>query len=197
MDVTWHILCDVTKSTSQTIIGCVTQRQMDAPDSTKKVTKNTMKSLTGASKGEDRIDKLLKGMDIIYESQKSFTQCKDKRCLPFDFMIVVNGRVAVIEYDGRQHFEIVKEFHKGDPIDSKEAFDKGHRHDITKNMFTIKYNISLLRISHKEDEHIEKWVVDFIEALRKSNKRVEMFSNLILYSEPYGHHSDKDACLIM
>ena len=34
----------------------------------------------------------------------TFEECRDKAKLPFDFLIVKNNKIGIIEFDGRQHF---------------------------------------------------------------------------------------------
>ena len=60
------------------------------------------------SKGEMLIESLLKKNNIIFETQHTFDDCKFKRVLLFDFYLPKQN--ILIEYDGRQHFEIVKAF---------------------------------------------------------------------------------------
>ena len=145
------------------------------------------------SKGVQRIETLLKGLDLDdFSREKRFTACKDSRTLPFDFIIIVNGRIGLIEYDGAQHFQMVPRFHA-----SEEDFVRQQNHDIIKNRFTRDRNISLCRISYLEDAQIEKHVTEFVTALRtvKKNTRIVIFSNSNLYCYPYGH--EKKSCAIM
>lgn len=138
-----------------------------------------------ASKGERMLQESLDQLKIENRTQYTFQGCKDKRCLPYDFMIMVDGRVGVIEYDGRAHFEIVKQFHGSDPEISLSKFQKQQNHDLIKNRYTRDNNISLLRISYKEDDEILKWLTDFIHKMKSTSKRVDLFSNPELYNDPY------------
>lgn len=137
-----------------------------------------------ASKGECTIQEALDQLKIENRSQFTFKDCRDKRCLPFDFMIIVDGRVGLIEYDGINHFQIVKKFHGADPDKALIKFNKQKNHDLIKNRFARDSNISLLRISYKEDSEILKWLSEYTYKM-KSGKRIEMFSNSDLYSDPY------------
>ena len=67
-------------------------------------------------RGETRISKFLENKNIKHVSQKRFPECKDKNTLPFDFYI--SSRKILIEYQGRQHFEYVRHFHR-----SKKGFE--------------------------------------------------------------------------
>src|ERR1019366_2763364 len=102
------------------------------------------------SEGVRRIYTLLRGLDILCHMEVRYHQCSDIKPLPFDFLIVVNGRVGLIEYDGRQHFELVPTFHKN----GEEDLKKQKEHDVIKNRFCRAKQISLLRIAHTEDKYI-------------------------------------------
>ncbi len=148
------------------------------------------------SKGCQRIETLLKGLEIEFRREFTFRKCKDLRVLPFDFMIIVNGSVAVIEYDGRQHFEIVPRFHGSNVEKAQEKLTKQHNHDLIKNKYTQTHNISLLRIAYAEDDIIEKLVTDFITNVKKyPSTRTDLFSNPTLYTQPYGPADS--GCLLM
>jgi len=60
------------------------------------------------SKGEDMIAKYLSDKKIEFEKQKTFSDCKYKRLLKFDFYIPSIN--TAIEYQGIQHFEPVEYF---------------------------------------------------------------------------------------
>lgn len=149
------------------------------------------------SKGVKRIMALLDGLGVDYRLEFTFRNCKDIRCLPFDIMVIVNGLVAVIEYDGKQHFELVSRFHGSDTRKAKEKLDKQRLHDLMKNRYCRDHHISLLRISYQEDDNIEKWVTEFITSLTKQSAPtpITIFSNHTLYSTPYG--IEESWCQIM
>jgi very-short-patch-repair endonuclease len=124
------------------------------------------------------IEAHLKELKIIYRVEVRYDGCKANRTLPFDFEIIVNGRVAVIEYDGEQHFQYVSKFHGQD----RSNLDKQRKRDIKKTTFAYQQQFSLLRISYKEQSDITKIIDAFIAAMR-SGKTVHHFSNPELYSE--------------
>ena len=67
------------------------------------------------SKGEDKIASLLKSNRISFKQEVSFPDLKSLKGnqLRFDFAIFSKGKlVALIEYDGEQHFHRVPYFHK-------------------------------------------------------------------------------------
>lgn len=112
------------------------------------------------SKGEKLVAKILKERNIQFERQSKIEGCKNKRKLPFDFIIKDNQTIKlVIEWDGRQHFE---------PVVSYGGED-GHLtavyNDKIKNEFCANRNIPLLRIpywTHKKE--VEKMIEDALEA---------------------------------
>ena len=55
------------------------------------------------SKGEIKVEKVLRELGIEFETQVRFADCKDKRSLPFDFKV---GNL-LIEYQGQHHFQPV------------------------------------------------------------------------------------------
>lgn len=100
------------------------------------------------SKGEQKISDVLNKMNILFIRQKTFDDCKGKkRKLPFDFYLL--DYIACVEYDGRQHFEIVNAF--GGELE----FSDIQRNDKIKNEFLKNNNINLLRISYCQYNNIE------------------------------------------
>lgn len=105
------------------------------------------------SSGETFIINLLEDNKIDFEFQKSFEDCRNpetKRPLFFDFYI--SSLKTIIEYDGKQHFEPVKYW------GGLEAFQKVRERDEIKNLYCLKSNLKLIRISYSED---------ILEVLRK------------------------------
>ena len=95
------------------------------------------------SLGEKNISNILKKYDIQFKKQKTFKDCKHKCKLRFDFYLPdIN---TCIEYDGKQHFEAIEYF--GGEKQLKEQQIK----DSIKNEYCKNNNITLLRISYKED----------------------------------------------
>lgn len=95
------------------------------------------------SLGEKYISEYLDNKDIVYERQKRFDGCKDKRRLPFDFYLPEYN--ACIEYDGLQHYNTI------DFFGGEEGFDYRSKHDRIKNEFCENNDIRLLRIMYGQD----------------------------------------------
>ena len=92
------------------------------------------------SHGEREIEQWLFEHNIEYISQKTFSGCKNKRLLPFDFYLPKYD--ACIEYDGEQHFRSV-DFFGGD-----DGLERRKHNDEIKNQYCKDNNIHLLRIPY-------------------------------------------------
>ena len=94
------------------------------------------------SKGEKEIKKYLLNNKIKFEIQKSFKNCKYKSLLKFDFYLPEHN--ICIEYDGKQHFEII------DYWGGKVEYDLIKIRDNIKTDYCNKNNIKLIRIKYNE-----------------------------------------------
>ena len=95
------------------------------------------------SMGERKVIKYLIEHNIKYEYQKKFIGCKRQNYLPFDFYLP-NYNIC-IEYDGEQHYCIIKYW--GD----KDGFMKRQENDKIKTDFCKDNNIKLIRIKYNEN----------------------------------------------
>jgi len=107
------------------------------------------------SKGEKRIREYLVKRGIVFNGQKKFDGCINKSNLLFDFYLP--NRNILIEYDGKQHFEVVKIF------GGFKGFKERQINDKLKNEFSIKNNIHLIRIPYYEYNSIEKILENKLE----------------------------------
>lgn len=101
------------------------------------------------SKGELKIEKILKINNIEFIREYAFDDCRHRRVLFFDFAIFDsnNSLLGLIEFDGKQHFEPI-EFFGG--ID---GYELTKLRDEIKNKYCKSRNIPLLRIPYfKENE---------------------------------------------
>ena len=89
------------------------------------------------SKEVYNIFNILKNNNFIFETEKTFLDCKDQKLLPFDFYI---DNKYIIEFDGSQHF---KSF---DFFGGEEKFKTRKIHDLLKNKYCFDNNIPLIRI---------------------------------------------------
>ena len=109
--------------------------------------------------GETIIQNHLTDLNIPFVPQYKDERCRDKNVLPYDFAIMSNDNklVALIEYDGIQHYQPVDKF------GGEEAFLTTMHHDMIKNTFCEYNNIPLLRISYKDKKNIHKIIDDFLK----------------------------------
>lgn len=74
------------------------------------------------SKGEVEIENYLIMNNINYTSQKTFDGCSNKSLLRFDFYLPDHN--TCIEYNGRQHYEVVEYFGGIDNFIESQKRDK-------------------------------------------------------------------------
>lgn len=110
-------------------------------------------------RGENRIETLLKRMNIQYVNQYSFSDCRYKNPLFFDFKIEVGRNLAVIEYNGEQHYRKVA---KNDMFNYSETIIR----DNIKRNYCVEKKIPLLEIRFDEYDSIEQILEVFVEKLR-------------------------------
>lgn len=96
-----------------------------------------------SSKGEDTIETWLIQNNINYSTQKTFKGCEYNKRLKFDFYLIDYN--LCIEYDGEQHFKPIKYW------GGIEGFKERVIKDTIKNEYCKNNNISLLRISYKDN----------------------------------------------
>lgn len=103
------------------------------------------------SNGEVAVEKYLMGKNIRYIKEATFDGCVYKRRLRFDFFLEDNN--CIIEFDGKQHFE--PSF--GTEPESRVAYLKETQlRDSIKNEFCEKNGITLIRISYKDLNNVDK-----------------------------------------
>jgi hypothetical protein len=95
------------------------------------------------SKGELEIKKWLEKNNIIHIQQHKFDGCMFKRHLKFDFYIPEYN--MCIEYDGKQHYEIIE--HWG----GEESLFKIQMRDLIKDEYCRCNNIKLIRFKFSDD----------------------------------------------
>ena len=80
--------------------------------------------------------------------QYKFDDCRSKDKLPFDFYVL--SKNIAIEYDGRQHYEIIEWFGGFD------SFIEGKIRDTIKTIYCKENNIKLIRIPYWDFDNIEE-----------------------------------------
>jgi len=107
------------------------------------------------SQAEIKIMKWLENNNIIYEDEKSFNECRNKRKLLFDFYLPNYN--TIIEYDGIQHFKPIEHF------GGLNRFEIVKQNDSIKDKYCKDNNIKLLRIPHWDLNNIENILKNKIE----------------------------------
>jgi len=111
------------------------------------------------SKGENRIITFLDNNRIEYIYQKSFFGCNNpmalnpKGKLKYDFY--VPSKNLLIEYDGKQHFEVGSNI-RGKHIVTEQELENIKYKDKIKDVYANKNGIKLLRIKYTDFDKIEE-----------------------------------------
>ena len=125
------------------------------------------------SKGEKIIQEIFDRYNIINIPQYKFKDCRNKNPLPFDIAIFVDEEKIklklLIEYDGEQHFYPVN-FGGISNKRAEENFRRTQKHDLIKNNYCLKNNITLLRIPYWEFDNIEEILIDVLVNGNMDNK---------------------------
>lgn len=111
------------------------------------------------SKGEKEIENVLQNLNITYIPQYTFSDCRDKNMLPFDYYLPDLNKC--IEYDGQHHYFPVT-FNGVSKERAKENHLLTIKHDKIKNEYCENNNIELLRIPYYNFKDIEVMIVDFL-----------------------------------
>jgi hypothetical protein len=119
----------------------------------------------GGSSMEQKISQVLTKHNIQYKPQHSFSDCKDKKALPFDFLLIEYN--ILIEYDGQQHYRPVN-FGGISDEEALQNFLITTLHDNIKNEYCQINNIPLLRIPYWENKNIERIILDYIKCVNNT-----------------------------
>jgi hypothetical protein len=108
------------------------------------------------SKGELRISEILTNNKIYHKSQYTFKDLKHKNLLKFDFAIFDDiGKIKyLIEYNGQQHYDFKKKFHK-----DYENFVINQYRDELKIEYCNKNKIKLYIIRYDQDIESEMYKI--------------------------------------
>ena len=112
------------------------------------------------SHGEKLVEKILKKYNYDYSIQRKFKECKNKRKLPFDFAVIKNNKIYLIEYQGRQHYSPASFGSK--TINAQDVFELLQKKDKIKRDFCKKNKIPLLAIPYLE-KNVETKILNFLE----------------------------------
>jgi hypothetical protein len=107
-----------------------------------------------SSKGTIEIERCLNDLNLKYEREVSFEECKRIRPLYFDFLVYSNNKkddYILIEFDGELHYRPFDKNYNS----NKTKFDEQKERDAIKDKFCKDYNIPLIRISYRKSNKIE------------------------------------------
>jgi len=115
---------------------------------------------TSISKGEYILKEILEDLNIFFETQYKFFDCKDKQRLPFDFYL--SDYNCCIEYDGKQHFENIPYW------GGEQGFKERQKKDNIKNQYCKDNNIYLIRIPYTDYNILnEEYIMERLNNLDK------------------------------
>lgn len=100
------------------------------------------------STGEMLIRTILEDYNIDFVQEMKFDDCRDIKCLPFDFYLSEYN--IIIEFDGIQHFQETKYM----------DYETTKRHDQIKNEYCKNNNIDLLRIPYWDKKNIKDILIE-------------------------------------
>ena len=116
------------------------------------------------SRGENVIAKVCQDFGIQHQPQFTIKTCRSSRVLPFDFAIWKDGRMGLVEYQGKQHY-VVTGFGSHDPMETIKGFQALRRADAIKKKYCQDNNVPLLIIPYWDFANIEDLVQQFIKQL--------------------------------
>lgn len=110
-----------------------------------------------SSGGEKRIKRFLVENNIFFIPQYRFSDCKNKRELPFDFAIFNDGVLfGIIEAQGIQHFESVPYF------GGEKSYLSQLERDFIKKEYCNKNGISLLEIEYWNFKNVNSILTEYL-----------------------------------
>lgn len=114
------------------------------------------------SKGERKIRFCLEKLKINFKTQHKFNDCKNKKLLPFDFILWLENKILLIEYQGEQHFKPMG-FGSKNPELALEKLKRTQFTDKIKFDYCVKNNIPLLLIPYTEYDNVELILENFFK----------------------------------
>lgn len=112
---------------------------------------NTKSCGCETSRGNTKIVEILTLLNIKFEKEKRFPNCKNIRCLPFDFYLPDYN--ILIEFQGKQHYKPANWSKTKEK--NRKNFEQTQLHDQIKRDYCQKNNIRLLEINYKDFDNIK------------------------------------------
>jgi hypothetical protein len=113
-------------------------------------------------KGEQKIQKVLKELDLQFEQQYSFPDCRYVNPLPFDFLIKIGENRFLIEFNGEQHYRPVK-FGGVTDNNADDIFEVVKMRDKIKMDYASMHRIPLLIIKYNEIQKASEMIREFLD----------------------------------
>lgn len=122
------------------------------------------------SVAEHELEQHLKENHINYKTQYRFNDCKDKKCLPFDFVIFDNAKniIMAVELNGEQHYHPFTYCGEDDTKKLSNLKDRQKKDQIKREYCSNKH-IPLLEIRYTKFYKKEKIFDDFYNKLGDKN----------------------------
>lgn len=117
-----------------------------------------------SSKSEDLLAHILDKLGFIYKRQVSFSECRYKLPLRFDFIIYDDSGAILFacEYDGEQHYKPITYNNK---TSGENSLLQTQIRDSIKNEYCKQCNIPLIRIPYWEKDNMESFLCNKIKEL--------------------------------
>ncbi|MBL3530128.1 hypothetical protein JMJ99_02015 [Companilactobacillus zhachilii] len=118
------------------------------------------------SEPESQIIGILNNMQIIFDRERTFPNLLSKSenvLLPVDFSLNINGFLAIIEYNGAQHYKARNSSHA-----AREALRRLSANGTARLNYCNKNNIPLLIIHYKDKGKLIKIISAFIDDVRET-----------------------------
>ena len=113
-------------------------------------------------KGEQKVLKVLNQLNVKFEHQHFFSDCKNINPLPFDFYIKIEEYQFLIEFNGEQHYRPVK-FGGLNDNNANNRFEELKKRDEVKKEYAFKNGIPLLIIRYDETDKIFEQIKEFLK----------------------------------
>lgn len=113
------------------------------------------------SEPESQIIGILNNLQVLFDRERKFNDLRSKSdhsMLPVDFALNINGFLAIIEYNGAQHYAP-----KNNSESAKNAFRRLTANGTSRLNFCEKNNIPLLIIHYKDKDQIQTIIKSFID----------------------------------
>jgi len=162
----YEILGEYTNSITKILVKHCCQNQYFVTPTDLLSGKGCPKCCRKQSKGEKAVEKHLKLLELDFEAEYKFDDCRNKNKLPFDFALIKDEEViSLIEFDGEQHYHPVN--FGGISMERAEINLKTTQYnDLIKTNYCKENRIPLLRIKYSNLKNISKIIDEMLQQLK-------------------------------